>query len=52
LLKLGRIKQLDECREEIMRWKVVRVAALRENCSQRASAFLESELDKAYKKER
>jgi hypothetical protein len=46
------IKQLDECGEEIMRWKVVRLAALREDCSQRVIAFLESELDKAYKKER
>jgi len=46
------IKLLDECGEEIMRWKVVRVAALREDCSQRVSAFLESELEKAYKKER
>lgn len=46
------INLLDECGEEIMRWKVVRVAALREDCSQRVNAFLESELDKAYKKER
>ncbi|MBD2048750.1 TniQ family protein [Coleofasciculus sp. FACHB-64] len=46
------IKQLDECGEEIMRWKIVRVAALRDDCSQRVNTFLESELDKAYKKER
>lgn len=40
------IKRLDECGEEIMRWKVIRVAALREDCSERVNAFLEIELDK------
>lgn len=45
------IHKLDEYGEEIMRPKVVRVGALRENCSEIVNAFLESELDKAYKKE-
>lgn len=38
------IKQLDNCGEEIQGWKVVRVARLRENCSERVKAVLESEL--------
>ena len=38
------IKQLDNCGEETQRWKVVRIARLRENCSERVKAVLESEL--------
>jgi hypothetical protein len=38
------IKLLDECGEEIQRWKVIRVAGLRENVSERVKAVLESEL--------
>ncbi|MBD2203534.1 TniQ family protein [Calothrix sp. FACHB-1219] len=46
------IKLLDECGEEIMGWKVVRLAALREDCSEKVNTFLDSELDKALKKDR
>lgn len=40
------IQRLDDCGEEIQPWKVIRLAALRENCSQRVQAFLENELYK------
>ncbi|MDZ8257985.1 TnsD family transposase [Nostoc sp. ChiQUE01b] len=40
------IQRLDDCGEEIQPWKVIRLAALRENCSQRVKAALESELYK------
>ncbi|MEH2047973.1 MAG: hypothetical protein V7L12_32845 [Nostoc sp.] len=40
------IKRLDDCGEEIQPWKVIRLAALRENCSQRVQAALENELYK------
>ncbi|MHC5725135.1 MAG: TnsD family Tn7-like transposition protein [Nostoc sp.] len=40
------IKRLDDCGEEIQPWKVIRLAALRENCSERVQAALESELYK------
>ncbi len=38
------IKQLDDCGEEILRWKVVRVAQLREDCSERVKAALSTEI--------
>ncbi|NEU78986.1 TnsD family Tn7-like transposition protein [Nostoc sp. UIC 10630] len=40
------IKRLDDCGEEIQPWKVIRLAALRENRSQRVQAALETELYK------
>jgi hypothetical protein len=38
------IKLLDDSPEEIQRWKVIRVAGLRENLSERVKAILECEL--------
>lgn len=38
------IKQLDDCGEEILHWKVVRVAQLREDCSERVKAALSTEI--------
>jgi Tn7-like transposition protein D/TniQ len=43
------IKQLDDNGEDILRWKVVRVARLREDCSERVKAVLETEI---YRKSR
>ncbi len=40
------IQRLDDCGEEIQSWKVIRLAALGENCSERVQAALESELYK------
>jgi hypothetical protein len=45
------IKQLSDYGEEVISWKVVRIAGLREDCSETVKAALEYELLQQYKKE-
>ena len=46
------IQWLDDSGEDILAWKVMRVAGLRENCSERVSAVLEQELIQHTRKRR
>ncbi|GAB4525531.1 MAG: hypothetical protein Tsb0014_04980 [Pleurocapsa sp.] len=38
------VQELDRQGEEILEWKIMRLACLRENCSERVRKFLEQQL--------